>query len=264
VSDDPIETPSPQLEPGRTAPGAPVPEPARTTRPLGRWNAVLAGMILDGVDFMTAGPIGLYGGFILGAAAGWWAAREFGFDRRGRMWMALAGAIYSATPATEFLPLGTLAGALVRLGPPDERPAPDLGATSDPERGGVMFLSRFQNEVYAAFRFVTGFLFLFHGSQKLFDWPPSGMVGEIPAFIIYVSGPIEFFGGLMVMLGFMAGWAAFVCSGLMAAAYWMAHGTASLLPIQNGGEAAALYCFAFLFIAARGSGIWSVDAARGA
>jgi hypothetical protein len=80
---------------------------------------VLAGMLLDGVDFLTMGPMGLAGGFLLGAAAGWWAAREFGFEGRHRWWMALAGAVYAATPLTEFLPLGTLAGALVRLGPRD-------------------------------------------------------------------------------------------------------------------------------------------------
>jgi len=65
------------------------------------------------------------------------------------------------------------------------------------------------------------------------------------------------------MIGFFAGWAAFICSGQMAMAYWMVHGTKALLPIENGGELAALYCFVFLFIAAQGSGIWSVDAARG-
>jgi putative oxidoreductase len=65
------------------------------------------------------------------------------------------------------------------------------------------------------------------------------------------------------MIGLFAGWAAFLSSGLMAAAYWMAHGFNGLFPIVNGGELAALYCFVFLYIAARGSGIWSVDAARG-
>ena len=61
----------------------------------------------------------------------------------------------------------------------------------------------------------------------------------------------------------MTRWAAFVCSGLMAFAYWMAHGMNALLPIQNQGELSVLYCFAFLYISARGSGMWSVDAGRG-
>jgi len=78
-----------------------------------------------------------------------------------------------------------------------------------------------------------------------------------------VAGPIELIGGTLVMIGLFAGWAAFLCSGLMAFAYWMVHGTQALLPIQNMGELAALYCFVFLFISSQGSGIWSVDAARG-
>jgi len=123
------------------------------------------------------------------------------------------------------------------------------------------FLRPFESQVYAAFRIVTGFLFVWHGSQKLFGFPPSDFAGA-PAFVTWVAGPIELVGGFMVMIGLFASWAAFLCSGLMAAAYWMAHGTRALLPIANGGELAALYCFAFLFIAARGSGIWSVDSSR--
>jgi putative oxidoreductase len=65
------------------------------------------------------------------------------------------------------------------------------------------------------------------------------------------------------MLGLFTRWSAFLCSGLMAAAYWMGHGTKAFLPVVNQGEMAALYCFVFLFIAAHGAGIWSVDGARG-
>ena len=65
------------------------------------------------------------------------------------------------------------------------------------------------------------------------------------------------------MIGLYTRWAAFICSGLMAAAYWMAHGTNALLPILNQGELAVLYCFVFLFISANGAGIWSVEASRG-
>jgi len=111
-------------------------------------------------------------------------------------------------------------------------------------------------------RIVAGFLFLWHGAQKLFGIP-SGMPGEAPAFIIYVAGPIELLGGILIMIGLFTRWSAFIASGLMAAAYWMAHGTAALLPIQNKGELAALYCFVFLFISSQGGGIWSVDALRG-
>ena len=124
------------------------------------------------------------------------------------------------------------------------------------------FMKGWEAQTYAAFRIVTGFLFLWHGSQKLLGYPP-GMPDDVPAFIVYVAGPIELVGGALVMVGLFTSWAAFLCSGLMAAAYWMAHGTNALLPIMNGGEPAAFYCLAFLFMAARGSGIWSVDAARG-
>jgi putative oxidoreductase len=65
------------------------------------------------------------------------------------------------------------------------------------------------------------------------------------------------------MIGLLTRYTAFLCAGLMAFAYWMAHGMDALLPIQNRGELAALYCFVFLFIATRGGGIWSVDGALG-
>ena len=125
------------------------------------------------------------------------------------------------------------------------------------------FMQRFERETYALMRIVVGFLFLWHGMQKLFGYPP-GMPAGIPAFVIYVGGPIEFFGGLFVMLGLFTRWAAFIASGMMAFAYWMGHGTHALLPIVNQGELAVAYCFVFLYIAARGPGIWSVDAARNA
>jgi putative oxidoreductase len=126
------------------------------------------------------------------------------------------------------------------------------------------FMRPFESQAYAAFRIVAGFLFLWHGSQKLLGFPPLPAEFSPPAFILYVAGPIELIGGILVMIGLLTSWAAFLCSGLMAAAYWMAHGTNALLPIQNQGELAALYCFAFLFISARGAGIWSIDGSRSA
>ena len=123
------------------------------------------------------------------------------------------------------------------------------------------FMHSFEPRAYALLRIVAGLLFLWHGTQKLFAFPTAPP--PVPPFVLYVAGPIELIGGLLVMIGLFAGWAAFLCSGLMAAAYWMVHGMQGLFPIANGGELAVLYCFVFLFIAARGSGIWSVDAARG-
>jgi len=123
------------------------------------------------------------------------------------------------------------------------------------------FLSSFNARAYALLRIVAGFLFLWHGAQKLLGFP-SPMPDGVPAFVVYVAGPIELVGGALVMVGLFTWQAAFLCSGLMAAAYWMAHGTKALLPFQNGGELAALYCFVFLFIATQGAGVWSADATR--
>lgn len=123
------------------------------------------------------------------------------------------------------------------------------------------FMSKYNSQCYAMLRIVAGFLFLWHGSQKLLGFP-SGMPGDVPAFIIYAAGPIELIGGILIMIGLYTSWAAFITSGQMAAAYWIGHGTKALLPIQNNGELAALYCFVFLFIASQGGGIWSVDSLR--
>ena len=120
------------------------------------------------------------------------------------------------------------------------------------------FMSRFTAQTYALVRIVAGFLFLWHGMQKLFGFPGEPHEGA-PAL-----GPIELVGGLLVMLGLFTRWAAFLCSGLMACAYWMAHGTTAFLPVLNHGELAVLYCFVFLLISAQGPGIWSLDRVRSA
>ena len=124
------------------------------------------------------------------------------------------------------------------------------------------FMSSYSSQSYALLRIVTGFLFLWHGSQKLFGFPVPVFEGT-PPFVIYIAGPIELIGGTLVMIGLFTRHAAFLSSGLMAFAYWMAHGMKALFPIQNQGDLAVLYCFVFLFISAHGAGIWSVDAAQG-
>lgn len=125
----------------------------------------------------------------------------------------------------------------------------------------MQFLSPYSAQLYALLRIVSGFTFLWHGSQKLLGFP-AGMPADAPALIVYVAGPIELFGGILIMIGLWTRPAAFLSSGLMAAAYWMAHGLKAVLPLQNGGELALLYCFLFLYIAAQGPGIWSVDGRR--
>lgn len=124
-----------------------------------------------------------------------------------------------------------------------------------------MFLKSFEAQTYALLRIVAGFLFLWHGSQKLFNFP--AIAAALPPFMKYVAGPIEFFGGLLIMLGLGTRWTAFIVSGEMAVAYWVGHGTKAILPLVSRGELAALYCFMFLFFSARGAGIWSIDSILG-
>jgi putative oxidoreductase len=118
-------------------------------------------------------------------------------------------------------------------------------------------MGRFAPQCYALMRIVVGLLFACHGAQKLF-----GVLGgqQVPyASQFGLAGIIEFGGGLMIAVGFLTGFAAFIASGEMAFAYFTAHAPRGPWPIRNGGELAVLYCFVFLYIAARGTGIWGVD-----
>jgi putative oxidoreductase len=126
-------------------------------------------------------------------------------------------------------------------------------------------LGRFGNLFYAALRIVAGFLFACHGAQKVLGLlggtPGSGGPAEMFS-LFWIAGLIELVGGVLIAIGFRASWAAFLCSGEMAAAYFIAHQPKGALPIQNGGELAVLYAFVFLYIAARGSGTLSVDGGK--
>ena len=119
----------------------------------------------------------------------------------------------------------------------------------------VDFMKAYEKQTYALMRIVAGFLFLFHGTQKLLGFPSESMAG---GYVKWVAGGIELVGGALIMIGLFTAPAAFLASGLMAAAYWMAHGTNDLFPILNRGELAALYCFVFLYISTKGDGMWSV------
>ncbi len=122
------------------------------------------------------------------------------------------------------------------------------------------FLGRYSTYIYAILRIVTGFLFFWHGSQKMFGYPPSGSGSGELSNLMAVGGAIELIGGLLIMIGLFTGIAAFISSGTMAVAYFMFHSSLqAVLPIVNKGELAVVYCFLFLYIAARGSGVWSVD-----
>jgi putative oxidoreductase len=126
-------------------------------------------------------------------------------------------------------------------------------------------LGPYSEYVYAVLRIVAGLMFACHGMQKVLGWfggfGAPGATADVGS-MMWIVGMIELVGGLMIAVGLLASWAAFLCSGLMAIAYFFAHQSAGLLPIVNKGELAVLYCFLFLFIAARGSGPLSVDASR--
>ena len=115
--------------------------------------------------------------------------------------------------------------------------------------------STVSRHAYALMRIVFGFLWLFHGLQKF------GVLGtqsvEI-ASLRGVAGVIEVVAGTLIMLGLFTSPVAFIASGQMAVAYFTQHLPRGVWPISNGGEPAVLFCFAFLYMAAKGNGIWSV------
>jgi putative oxidoreductase len=130
------------------------------------------------------------------------------------------------------------------------------------------FLKPYAEPIYAALRIFAGLMFMAHGLQKIFGMF-GGVPAEAPAFIVWGAGTIELVTGALIAVGLLTGPAAFLASGTMAAAFVMGHWfgpqnpTRNILPIVNRGELAVLYCWVFFFMAAKGSGIWSVDAARG-
>jgi putative oxidoreductase len=120
------------------------------------------------------------------------------------------------------------------------------------------FWTTWQPKILSVLRFFAGFLMLWHGSQKLFNFPASEYGAAKDPFMIF-AGVLEFGGGLLIALGLFTRWSAFLLSGTMAVAYWMAHGTSAFLPIQNKGELAVLYCFVYLYLFFAGGGSWSLD-----
>jgi putative oxidoreductase len=124
----------------------------------------------------------------------------------------------------------------------------------------VKFLSRHQDLLYAVLRIVAGFLFLQHGLQKCFGLL-GGQVATAPLMV--AAGWIELVAGALIAIGLLTPYAAFLASGQMAVAYFYAHAPNGFWPVVNRGELAALYCFVFLFVAARGSGMLSIDRLRG-
>ena len=121
----------------------------------------------------------------------------------------------------------------------------------------MSFLDNFQDRAYALFRIVIGFMFIWHGTQKHFNYPvdfPYALNAMTTA-----AGAIEIVAGVLVMIGLFTRPAAFLASGTMAVAYWMVHGMNHMFPIGNGGELSAIFCFSFLLIATKGAGMWGLD-----
>jgi putative oxidoreductase len=108
-------------------------------------------------------------------------------------------------------------------------------------------------------RIVAALIFMEHGTQKLFGFPPSDNPSPELFSLIGLAGVLELVGGILLVLGLFTRPVAFVLSGEMAFAYWMAHAPQSFFPAVNGGDAAILYCFVFLYLAAAGGGAWSLD-----
>lgn len=117
--------------------------------------------------------------------------------------------------------------------------------------------------IHSLLRIVTAFLFMLHGSAKLIGFPGTGHYLHLQLFsLIGLAGALELFGGFLVMIGLFTRPVAFILSGEMAVAYFIAHAPRSFFPVVNQGDAAVLYCFIFLFLAFAGGGPWSIDAWR--
>jgi putative oxidoreductase len=121
-------------------------------------------------------------------------------------------------------------------------------------------LTAYAPQTLALLRIVTALLFMAHGTTKLFGFPASEMGSPSIGSLMWFAGVLEVFGGLLVLLGLFTRPAAFVLSGQMAVAYFMAHAPQSFFPVQNGGDAAILFCFVFLYLFVAGPGAWSLDA----
>lgn len=124
-------------------------------------------------------------------------------------------------------------------------------------------LSRYAPQLLSVLRIVAALIFLLHGAQKLFGFPAPPAGGLPPALsLLWIGAILELGGGLLLLLGLFTRPAAFVLSGEMAFAYWLFHAPRNLYPTLNGGDAAILYCFIFLYLVAAGPGPWAVDSLR--
>ncbi len=123
-------------------------------------------------------------------------------------------------------------------------------------------LERWSPSALAVLRIVAALIFLEHGTQKLLGFPPGTRPQPELFSLLGIAGVLEIVGGLLILLGLFTRPAAFVMSGFMAAAYFIGHAPRDFFPVNNGGDAAILYCFIFLYLMVAGPGAWSVDEAR--
>ena len=124
------------------------------------------------------------------------------------------------------------------------------------------FTTTFRPHLLSVLRIVTGFLFIQHGGQKLLGYPVP-MRSEFDLFSLSgVAGTLELFGGALIVIGLFTRPTAFLLSGLMAFAYFIAHAPQGFWTIANKGELAVLYCFVFLYLSVAGGGSWSLDQLR--
>lgn len=123
-------------------------------------------------------------------------------------------------------------------------------------------LAHWQPHFLSALRIISALLFLQHGTQKLLAFPAAPSMTIATFSLPWVAGAIELVGGVLLALGLFTRWTAFVCSGLMAFAYFIAHAPRGFYPLLNQGELAIMYCFVFLYIFFAGPGPWSADAMR--
>ena len=137
-----------------------------------------------------------------------------------------------------------------------------MSSTTIPSgRSGVTVIPQtFAPALQSVLRIVTGLLFLEHGTGKLLGFPHGlPFIDKMPTGLLYFTGTIELVGGLLIVLGLFTRPVAFVLSGFMAVAYFMAHFPMSFFPAINMGEPAVLFCFVFLYLAAAGPGPWAID-----
>ena len=123
-------------------------------------------------------------------------------------------------------------------------------------------VSKYTPEVLSVARLVIGLLFLEHGTSKLIDFPHGTMAQPSMGSLLWIQGVIEIVGGALFTVGFLTRPVAFLLAGDMAVAYFYSHQPRAVFPIQNGGDAAILYCFIFLYLCVAGGGAWSADKAR--